>query len=74
MHHRFQLHRIAGLGAGAELPARQRLGGGFIQAGVDAVQHLDAAYGAIGMDYSVERDRALHVVAHSVGRVGGIDL
>src|SRR5271166_2827017 len=74
LHHRLQLHWVAALGAGAELPAREGAHRGVIEARIDAVQHLDTTYCAVSVNHGVERDRAFHVVAHRVRRIGGIDL
>src|SRR6516164_3163683 len=73
-HHGFQIDRVAIFGAGAELPARESALGGLIEARIDAVEHLDAAYSSIGMNDGIKLDDAFHVVAQCVSRISGIVL
>jgi len=70
----FYIHRRAVLCGGLELPLGDGFGGELSETIVDSAQYAHAADRAVGVDDPVQDDRAAHVLAHQLERVGGIDL
>ena len=54
------------------MPARERLTGVLIEAGVGSVDHLDIADGAVRPDDRAERHRSRHIFAHELHGISRI--